>query len=214
MNPFSILQVREGATQSEINDAYQRLKAEYSERRFLPGREGADACRRLEEIEEAYKDATKRVSDSYNISEGNRYQDVEDAIKTEDIEYAQTLLDNVVARDAEWNYYQAIVFYKKNWHMEAIKQLEMAVAGDPINTKYKDSLNELKNAVLFSGATNSKGSFYGDTSSGGYGQKRSYKEQASSQEQPYCCTPCGMCQGLLCADCCCECMGGDLITCC
>ena len=28
------------------------------------------------------------------------------------------------------------------------------------------------------------------------------------------CTTCDLCQGLICADCCCECMGGDLISCC
>ena len=28
------------------------------------------------------------------------------------------------------------------------------------------------------------------------------------------CSTCDICQGLICADCCCECMGGDLISCC
>ena len=28
------------------------------------------------------------------------------------------------------------------------------------------------------------------------------------------CDACTMCQGLICADCCCECIGGDLIRCC
>ena len=28
------------------------------------------------------------------------------------------------------------------------------------------------------------------------------------------CTACDICNGLICADCCCECMGGDLISCC
>ena len=28
------------------------------------------------------------------------------------------------------------------------------------------------------------------------------------------CNACDVCQGLVCADCCCECMGGDLIPCC
>ena len=28
------------------------------------------------------------------------------------------------------------------------------------------------------------------------------------------CTACDVCNGLICADCCCECMGGDLISCC
>ena len=28
------------------------------------------------------------------------------------------------------------------------------------------------------------------------------------------CSACDVCNGLICADCCCECMGGDLISCC
>ena len=28
------------------------------------------------------------------------------------------------------------------------------------------------------------------------------------------CSACDLCSGLICADCCCECMGGDLIRCC
>jgi hypothetical protein len=28
------------------------------------------------------------------------------------------------------------------------------------------------------------------------------------------CSGCDICSGLLCADCCCECCGGDLISCC
>ena len=28
------------------------------------------------------------------------------------------------------------------------------------------------------------------------------------------CSTCDICSGLMCADCCCECMGGDLIRCC
>lgn len=213
MNPFSILQVSKGATQSEIRDAYERLKAEYSEKRFSPGLEGAEACRKLEQVEEAYREATNLVSASYDIRGGNKYQSVEDAIRADDIEEAQMLLDNTSIRDAEWNYYQAIVFYKKNWHREAIKQLEMALASEPYNTKYQDSLNELKNTMLF-GQDNPKGSFYGAGGpSNNYGG-RSYREQPTGAEQSYCCSPCGICQGLLCADCCCECMGGDLIACC
>lgn len=214
MNPFNALGVREGATQSEINDAYQRLKAEYSERRFMPGREGSEACRKLEEIEQAYRDASRIVAEGYDISGGNKYIRVEDAIRAEDMERAQELLDNISARDAEWNYYQAIIFYKKNWHKEAIKQLEMALAAQPNNAKYRDSLNELKNAVLFGAGSNPKGSFYADRGQGNY-NRRSYSDRpAASEQEHYCCTPCGMCQGLICADCCCECMGGDLISCC
>lgn len=35
-----------------------------------------------------------------------------------------------------------------------------------------------------------------------------------TQGQANGCSGCDMCSGLICADCCCECMGGDLVPCC
>ena len=47
------------------------------------------------------------------------------------------------------------------------------------------------------------------------------QRQAGHQYRPYGqyggtgnCSACDMCSSLICADCCCECMGGDLIPCC
>lgn len=216
MDPFKVLNLSEGATQTEVDDAYQKLKAFYSEKRFLPGEEGAEACIKLNEIDEAYKKAISIISANYSIS-GNKFQTVEDAIKENNIDYAQAILDDTINRDAEWYYYQAIVFYKKNWHQDAIKQLELAINLEPHNPKYEESLKELKNALYFGNKDeNPKQSFYG-TGEGGNGYSgRSYKDtNAEGMPRPVgCCTPCGVCQGLICADCCCECMGGDLISCC
>ena len=46
---------------------------------------------------------------------------------------------------------------------------------------------------------------------GGYG--RTYYGGSSNYNQGGC-SSCDVCQGLICADCCCECLGGDLISCC
>ena len=43
--------------------------------------------------------------------------------------------------------------------------------------------------------------------SGGYRTERKAEDKSG-------CSACNICQALLCADCCCECMGGDLIRCC
>ena len=43
---------------------------------------------------------------------------------------------------------------------------------------------------------------------GQYRYGRTYRQQDPTD------TACRVCQGLICADCCCECMGGDLISCC
>ena len=216
MDPFRILNITEDITQTELDDTYKSLKAKYSEQRFLPGDAGANACKRLSEIEEAYHKASDFIADRYTI-DGNRFQRVEDAIKQDNLDFAQNLLDNTINRDGEWYYYQAIVFFKKNWHQEAIKQLELAITLDPENAKYRDSLKELKNVVFFgqNQRENENKSFYGQGEGSNGHTGRSYKDtNVDGMPRPIGCSPCMVCQGLICADCCCECLGGDLISCC
>lgn len=46
------------------------------------------------------------------------------------------------------------------------------------------------------------------------GQRRLWRLPAQCQYERGGCNSCDMCSSLICADCCCECMGGDLISCC
>ena len=39
---------------------------------------------------------------------------------------------------------QSVLFYKKNWHNESLKQLEIATNLDSNNPKYKDAYSKLK----------------------------------------------------------------------
>jgi molecular chaperone DnaJ len=116
------------------------------------------------------------------------------------------------------------VFYKKGWYNESKTQLEMAVSMDPSNLKYKDALGRLN--VFMSGGLSKK-------AAGGYYDDKQYrkadeqinpnKDQNDQSRQNYGyedrqmgggCGPESCCMQLICADCCCECMGGDLIACC
>ncbi len=45
-------------------------------------------------------------------------------------------------------------------------------------------------------------------------QERTYADSASRVTTNRGCSACDVCYGLMCADCCCECLGGDLISCC
>ena len=55
------------------------------------------------------------------------------------------------------------------------------------------------------------GQYYTTDDGTGYATQRSYQQQAQPSAADGCCTAC---QCAICADCCCECMGGDLIRCC
>lgn len=243
-DPYMILQTYESASESEIDFAYNRLKKQYSEDRFLPGEAGATAARKLTELEEAYKDAkqkfqTKKAEEDY----GSSYGRIEDIIKQNKTNEAQQMLDEIIERNAEWHYLQSIVFYKKSWYKESKNQLQMAVSMDPANKKYKDALNRLN--VFMSGQNTQTNS---QNSQQNYGQDKTYRQadqqfnqnnqqdQNNNQYNNYnqnsnrhyggynnenrnmggcgSGTPENCCLQLICADCCCECMGGDLIMCC
>ena len=196
-DPFVILGVARGASQSEILEAYKQKRAYYQQHVFDEGEAGADAARMLEVLDNAYQDAMSQTHEAATVggdpdSEQSRYQDVKAAVSARDFERAQTLLDDMYYRGGEWHYYQAIIFYEKNWLNESKKQLELAVDLEPENDKYKRALENMKKKIDGTGAF-----------------KQDARQQQAQQGGQYYTTDDGT--G---SDCCCECMGGDLIRCC
>lgn len=216
-DPFVILGLQKGASQSEILDAYKKKREYYSAHVFDEGEAGAEAARMLEVLDTAYQDAMTYTHENATVDSGdaNQFDAVRAAISSKDFVKAQSLLDDMYYRGAEWHYYQAIVFYEKNWLNESKKQLELAVDMDPENEKYKKALENMKRKIdgtnAFNGqqangqAGNGQGQQY-------YSSQRTYsQQQAQPSAADGCCTAC---QCAICADCCCECLGGDLIRCC
>jgi hypothetical protein len=80
------------------------------------------------------------------------------------------------------------VLLKKGYFVDAQNYFDRACAMDPKNPEYRQHRDTLRYRA------NSYGSGYRTTASG--------------------CNSCDLCQTLICADCCCECLGGDLIRCC
>ncbi|HOO23183.1 MAG TPA: hypothetical protein PKY53_05825 [Clostridia bacterium] len=212
-NPFIILGVGENCTQDELYDAYRSLRNEYADLRFEEGQVGADACARLEEIENAYREASEIVRERYNIKyTGSNLADAENAIKSGNMDEAQNILDNCQERTAQWHYLQSVIFYKKNWLSDALRQLEFACNLEPGNEKYEDAKAKLMNKMN----EGRHSSFYRKENINNNSNQetgRSYARE-SGNYQPRGVSACDCCSSLICADCCCECMGGDLISCC
>lgn len=208
-NAFIVLGVSETATQNELFDAYRELRDKYSNLRFSPGEVGTEACRKLEEVEEAYAQASDILRSNYEIkSFGDDLNRIEEAIKENNLDKAQSLLDEETNRTSKWHYFQSVVFYRKGWLNDAMKQLDFACNLEPLNTKYTEAREALFRQ-MFTNTTNPQGSFYGEQKEG----ERSYRN-VPPQQAARGCSPCDCCTGLICADCCCECGGGDLISCC
>ena len=108
---------------------------------------------------------------------------------------AEQLLNGVPveSRNAEWYFLKGTVLFRRGWLEEAKEHFTRACQMDPGNAEYQAALNQ---------AMNQRSGVYG-----GYNPNMSTSGVGG-------CNACDMCQGLICADCCCECMGGDLISCC
>ncbi|MBQ6266836.1 MAG: J domain-containing protein [Clostridia bacterium] len=187
-DPYEILGVPRNATEEQINAAY-REKA-----RALQDM-GADDGQ-LEELNNAYDSVImQRASGGYTYagSYGSTdYADIRDKIRAGRLEDAQILLDGIpdAQRDAEWFYLKGTVQQKRGWLEEAANNFARAAEMDPGNKTYQAAYKQVNQAR-----------------SGGYRTERRAGRDSG-------CSACDICSGLLCADCCCECMGGDLIPCC
>ncbi len=208
-DPYVILEINRDASQAEILEAYKSKRSFYQAHVFDEGEAGATAARKLEELDQAYQMAMEASHETATVSDENDsfgYSDVKTLIKNKKFDEAQRRLDDITLRDGEWHYYQAIIFYEKSWLNESKRQLEMALAEDPNNEKYKRSLENLKRKI---DGTNA---FEREKSGTNYNNNvppKSYSQNADVADGI-----CTACQALWCADCCCECMGGDLIRCC
>ncbi len=209
-DPYLILGIERGASQEEVEKAYKTLRAKYSDLKFEEGEVGANAAKMLGKLDMAYEDCLMDIKDRENVKNyGSSYGEIDSLIKEKKYEEAQTLLDKCEVRDAEWHYMEAQIFYKRQWHSEAKAQLEIACDLDPSNEKYKSTLDRLERVM-----NRPKDAEFNSER----GQRQSRAGYANPNSSDFadngtdaCCNACST---LLCADCCCECMGGDLIPCC
>ncbi|NCA67168.1 MAG: hypothetical protein EOM87_03785 [Clostridia bacterium] len=201
-SPFLVLGISDNATQAEVETAYRKLRDKYRLDMHQEGEKGKFAANKLSEVETAYK-AVKVILDSKVNYDGNIYSTIEQLVKANNFEEAQKTLDGISERGAEWHYYQSAIYYKKGWLMEARSQLNLAVTMDPRNDKYVNALQKLEDKLSNRGSAESaqqSGSAQGAKS----GYQRSYQSSATRDDTSDNC--CACCQGLICANCLCDCM--------
>ena len=209
-DPYKVLGVSSNATDEEIKKAYRELVRKYHPDKYRDSDLADLANEKMKEINAAYEEIQKMReagarggnSGSYNAgggygghsssSSGNpRYAQVRRMINTGHFDEANRVLSEVVAadRDAEWNFLTGYILLKRGHYVDAQRYFDTACSMDPYNQEYRAAQQELSRRA------------------GGYG--RGYTTTQAGG-----CSGCDVCTGLMCADCCCECCGGDLISCC
>ena len=206
-NPYNVLGVNEGASNEEIRAAYLSLVKKYHPDKYTDPDMKQLANEKLKEINEAYDQLTKNPGKtassgysgaaygagghggSYSGPEADRFVRARSLINAGNLDGAKTILDSIQTRNAEWYYLYGIIYLRQGWYDKAREFLGRAYRTEPGNSEYAQAYNTLRYT----------------------GNPYSRPRQSTSYGN---CSACDICSGLMCADCCCECMGGDLIRCC
>lgn len=222
-DPYEILGVAPSASDDEIKTAYRNLAKKYHPDNYGDAPDIADlASQKMRDINEAYDMIVKERKNGGSTGEaahsaGNAQQsassartgakkpqyknaystttnfpDVRRLIMNSRFDDANAVLDGVPMerRDAEWNFLKGTVLYRRGWLEQAYTYFEASVSMEPNNSEFRAAYNQASR--MRSG------------NSGGYKMRGDRSG----------CNPCSACCSLLCADQCCECFGGDLISCC
>ncbi len=198
-NPYEILELNEDSSREELVSRYEELKEKYSEGRFLPGAEGAEAARKLTELENAWREIQSKleVKEAVDESGGNDYAYIDKLIKEGRYDDAQAALDEISLREGEWHYFQSMIYYKREWLTECKKQLEAAISCDPYNNKYKVALDKLM--IVMGNANANPQSLGRDTINGNGQYQQQYQEQPQGDALSNCCLM------YMCSSLCCDC---------
>ena len=201
MNPYEVLGVKPSDNDETIKKAYRELVKKYHPDRYKDNPLEDLAKEKLQAINEAYDKITKEragrsssAGSSYQNTgysgTGSRFSNVRSLIHQRRFSEAEAALNQSNDGSAEWHFLIGVIYMNKGWHFEGIQHLQTAVNMDPSNMEYRNMLNSVAN------------------------RQQTYQQTGNTYGYGGGMSTCDCCSNLLCADCCCEIMGGDLISCC
>ena len=197
-DPYEVLGVSKNASPEEIKKAYRKLAKQYHPDNYVNNPLADLAQEKFKEINEAYEQLTGNGAQqsygggaSYGSTGGaGNFMQIRNLINMGRLSEAEMQLDAMQNRTAEWFFLKGNIFMKKGWHQQGMNFIHQAVNMEPANPEYRAALNSY------------------------ISQTQRYRDVGFGMGNVDSTSACNCCQNLICADCCCECMGGDLISCC
>ena len=199
-DPYKILGIDKTATDEEVKRAYRELAKKYHPDNYANTPLADLAEEKMKEINEAYDTIRtwRKESEAHSEPFGtqtphgrednahSRFHEIRGFIHENNFYEAEIRLNSVQKSEkgAEWYFLKGVIFRARGWYFEAAKYFEAALRMDPGNPEYLAAWEGIRSFI--SSRTHIK------------------KENAV----------CDLCCGLMALDCCCECCGGDLISCC
>lgn len=201
-DPYKVLEISPNASNEEVKKAYRELSRKYHPDSYIDNPLSSLAEEKFKEIQEAYEQIMKEreggysSSNSYYSGQANTGSTKDDTLELQAaVNYinsgyyreALNALSGIALRNARWYYLSAIANAGVGNNIEAFNHAQQAVNMEPGNPEYNNLLNQMK------------------------------WRQQRYQDNRYNNTGLGtgnLCCDLWCADTLCECMGGDLCSCC
>lgn len=200
MNPYQVLGVAETATDAEVKTAYRELAKKYHPDNYANSPLADLAEQKMKEVNEAYdticdmrrNGGAQRTASSAGSAYNNaqythtNFPDVRRLIKEGRLDDAMQILNGIsgTGRNAEWYFLMGMIFSRKGWTEQAFSYFQTACRMEPNNQEFMSALNNMN-------------------------ARRTYNPSGYNTTNTAGCSMCDICTGIMCANCLCDCCGGN-----